>query len=388
MLLQSIQLLGSDMEEALRDQLEIHSLSPLFWGMGEWIPISLSEGVAAKTKQLEEQMQNLAQDIVKAFEREGTIALKDVELIEKLLTSGNLYEKQQLDWLLSQYGDMIDAVLPYGKQGILDEALESLNGVGETLFKEGPAYDYLFTEGTRDMGEILSIFGIGMKDAANQASTLHDQIQDLFGIDVGNITDTEEIKNVLVDKLTSLGLTDLAEKVKGTSVDQIVSNFGAALGGGFDLGTILGGGTYGTINLDDFLSGKVELSGTNLDSFLSTIGNSFNLDGMNWFDLEDDNGSTITDGDNPTGDKKDGNGNGNGRSGGYGSNGLNVTPGGLLLSSTDGYTIGDIVSRIDRLESAITNMQIVLDSGVLVGAIGPAMDRKLGDYIMFEGRRN
>ena len=65
-----------------------------------------------------------------------------------------------------------------------------------------------------------------------------------------------------------------------------------------------------------------------------------------------------------------------------------VSSGGLLLSSTDGYTVGDILSRMDRLENAILNMQLVLDTGVLAGGVASGVDRELGMRTNLEGRWN
>jgi hypothetical protein len=55
---------------------------------------------------------------------------------------------------------------------------------------------------------------------------------------------------------------------------------------------------------------------------------------------------------------------------------------------TDGYTIGDILNRIDRLETAITNMRIVMDSGVLAGQVASGVDKELGNYATLNGRWN
>lgn len=65
-----------------------------------------------------------------------------------------------------------------------------------------------------------------------------------------------------------------------------------------------------------------------------------------------------------------------------------VSSGGLNLSMTDGYTIGDILNRIDRLETAITNMRIVMDSGVLAGQVASGVDKELGNYATLNGRWN
>lgn len=65
-----------------------------------------------------------------------------------------------------------------------------------------------------------------------------------------------------------------------------------------------------------------------------------------------------------------------------------VSSGGLNLSMTDGYTIGDILNRIDRLETAITNMRVVMDSGVLAGQVASGVDKELGNYATLNGRWN
>ena len=65
-----------------------------------------------------------------------------------------------------------------------------------------------------------------------------------------------------------------------------------------------------------------------------------------------------------------------------------VSSGGLNISMTEGYTIGDILNRIDRLETAITNMQIVLDTGILAGQVASGVDKELGTYATMNGRWN
>lgn len=81
-------------------------------------------------------------------------------------------------------------------------------------------------------------------------------------------------------------------------------------------------------------------------------------------------------------------GRGSSESSNLGKQTTTVSSGGLNLSMTDGYTIGDILNRIDRLETAITNMRIVMDSGVLAGQVASGVDKELGNYATLNGRWN
>ena len=50
--------------------------------------------------------------------------------------------------------------------------------------------------------------------------------------------------------------------------------------------------------------------------------------------------------------------------------------------------IGNLTERVDALGQAITNMQIVLDSGALVGATSSKIDSKLGQISARRARAN
>ena len=45
-------------------------------------------------------------------------------------------------------------------------------------------------------------------------------------------------------------------------------------------------------------------------------------------------------------------------------------------------------SKIEQLGEAVTNMQLVLDTGALVGGTSARMDNALGDIAMRKGRGN
>lgn len=57
-----------------------------------------------------------------------------------------------------------------------------------------------------------------------------------------------------------------------------------------------------------------------------------------------------------------------------------------LASKLNNSGSGDVVSKIDELIKAITSMNIVLDTGAMVGEIAPAMDAELGEILTAKER--
>lgn len=208
------------------------------------------------------------------------------------------------------------------------------------------------------------------------------------------ILDNLDFKNLDAESIAgSLGKIDwegifgkdskIAESLKGIKWDEVVGK-----DAGETFKNLLGQLNWGSIfGIGDFVEG------TSLDDLLDY--NNWNLNGIGDEEAVTEAvangteqgilGSGTTGSSTGTGKGgKGGSGKSTDESGMLGKQTTTVSSGGLVLSATEGYTIGDILNRIDRLETAITHMQVVLDSGVLVGQ----MDQALGNSATLEGRWN
>ena len=336
--------LGIAGEEALRDTLQIHSISPLFWGIGEWVPVSLARGASSKPRALTEAGEAMG-ELLERSVREGVAVFADGKWLEDF---GHMSQSE-----MQAYAEAYPEMMGY-------------------LLKQ-------YARNRREQGDPLFNFAKAVGTASSQWANLQNTLSG-FGINV-DLSGLDEIElgpSIATELGKSLGLSDaqiewLSDKFEGTSAANLLKIFTGGGVNGWDLSGLQNALLHG-----DSLSNVMEALG--MDGIFGTLlGRGLDV-------LENGASQINTPGSN---NGANGNGNGAGGSGGaYGTNGVNTTPGGLKLTSTDGYTIGDIVNRIDRLENAITSMQIVLDSGALVGSMGRAMDRQLGDYVMYAGRRN
>lgn len=224
-------------------------------------------------------------------------------------------------------------------QDVLAQTRNNMENLKDT-FVEGYHNITGFFSGEKTLGDVLTdTFGIDTEKAAGALEMLSS------GDYAGAIAELTGL-GMSMDDISALFGIDASQFMAGTSLeDMFKSNFG------------LGHDTT-VIEADNVDVSKVDtLGGSSGDSTI--------------------NGKSST-----------GRGGGSSQTSNLGKQTTTVSSGGLNLSMTDGYTIGDILNRIDRLETAITNMRIVMDSGVLAGQVASGVDKELGNYATLNGRWN